>query len=163
MLFLRSKKIKCPIEFNTRVPPMTVKFQMIRLVGAGLWSLLHFCISASAQTPVCPNSPQLFGLLRQDEDNQYLSNSTCRQDYWDRLKCVPLGSNEERFLTVGGEVREWYEGFRNASWGFGTQDENGYLLQRLTMYADIHAAPRVRFFVQLTSDIEAGRNGGRGR
>jgi hypothetical protein len=106
---------------------------------------------------------QFQGISGHDVDNQYLSNSTCRQDYWDRLKCVPLGSNEERFLTVGGEVQEWYEGFRNASWGFGTQDENGYLLQRLTMYADIHAAPRVRFFVQLTSDIEAGRNGGRGR
>jgi hypothetical protein len=103
--------------------------------------------------------PLAYGLLRQDEDYRYLSNLTCRQDFWDR-KYVPLGSNENRFITVGGEVREWYEGFRNASWGLGTQDDNGYPLQRLTTYADIHAAPRIRVFVRLTSDIEAGRNGG---
>src|SRR6266481_2094231 len=53
-----------------------------------------------------------------------------------------------------------YEGYRNASRGLGPQDTNGYLLQCLSIYSDIHAAPRIRLFVQLTSDIEAGRNGG---
>jgi len=72
----------------------------------------------------------------------------------------PLGANEDRYLTFGGEIREWYEGFRNASWGLGAQDDNGYLLQRLSTYANIHAAPRLRFFVQLASAIEAGRSGG---
>ena len=38
-----------------------------------------------------------------------------------------------RLITVGGEVREWYEGFRNANWGLGTQDDNGYLLQLSAM------------------------------
>jgi hypothetical protein len=108
----------------------------------------------------CPDSPPPYGLLRQDEDYQYLSNLTCRRDFWDHLKYVPFGSDESRFVTFGGEDREWYEGFRNASWGFGPQDDNGYLLQRLTAYADVHAATRIRVFVQLTSDIEAGRNGG---
>ncbi|HEY4381441.1 MAG TPA: alginate export family protein [Acidobacteriaceae bacterium] len=109
---------------------------------------------------ICPVRPPPYGLLRQDEDYRFLRNPTCRRDNWDRFKYVPLGSNEDRFITVGGEVREWYEGFDNAIWGLGSQDDSGYLLQRLSTYADIHAAPRVRFFVQLTSGIEAGRNGG---
>ena len=73
---------------------------------------------------------------------------------------MQLGSNADTFFTLGGEIREWYEGYRNTSWGSGPQDQQGYLLQRLSIYGDIHASPRVRFFVQLTSDIEAGRTGG---
>jgi hypothetical protein len=132
---------------------------MIRILCSGLWILLTVCGTVFAQTE-CPNTSQAYGLLRQDEDYRYLSNPACRHDYWDRLKYVQLGSNKDMFLTFGGEIREWYEGFRDANWGASPQDANGYLLQRLSIYADIHAASRIRFFVQLTSDIEAGRNGG---
>jgi hypothetical protein len=112
-----------------------------------------------AQTD-CPIQPPAYALLRQDEDYRYVLNPACRDDYWDRVKYVPLGSNADTFFTLGGEIREWYEGYRNASWGSGPQDTNGYLLQRLSIYSDIHATPRIRLFVQLTSDIEEGRNGG---
>jgi len=108
----------------------------------------------------CPDRPPPYQLLRQDEDYWYLKNPMCRVDFWDQRKHVRLGSGDDRFLVLGGEVREWYEGFRNANWGRGTQDGNGYLLQRLTLHTDVHVAPRVRFFVQFTSGIEAGRNGG---
>jgi alginate export protein len=132
---------------------------MIRFACAGLSVLLPLSSRVFAELP-CPNSPPPYGLLRQDEDYRYLRNPTCRHYDWDRIKYVPLGANEDRYLNFGGEIREWYEGFRNASWGLGTQDDNGYLLQRLSTCADIHAAPRLRFFVQLTSAIEAGRSGG---
>src|SRR5258708_2279273 len=133
--------------------------KMVGFACAGLSVLLPLSSRIFAQS-TCPNSPPPYGLLRQDEDYRYLSNPTCRHDYWDHLKYVPLGANEDRYLTFGGEIREWYEGFRNASWGLGTQDHDSYLLQRLSTYFDIHAAPRLRFFVQLTSAIEAGRTGG---
>src|ERR1700692_4374511 len=89
-------------------------FEMIRIVCSGLWILLTVCGTVFAQAQ-CPNTPQAYRLLRQDEDYQYLSNPACRHDYWDRLKYVQLGSNKDKFLTLGGEIREWYEGFRNAS------------------------------------------------
>lgn len=108
----------------------------------------------------CPTGPPPYELLRQDEDYRYLSNPACSNDEWDRFKYVRLGSDADTFFTLGGEVREWYEGYRNANWGYGSQDTNGYLLQRLSIYSDIHAARRVRLFVQLTSGIEAGRTGG---
>jgi hypothetical protein len=73
---------------------------------------------------------------------------------------VRLGTSDDSVLTIGGEVREWYEGFRNALWRVGPQDDNGYLLQRLSAYGDFHISRRIRFFAQLTSNIEAGRNGG---
>ena len=98
---------------------------MLRVVYAGLLVLIPLSSALFAQS-VCPDSPPPYGLLRQDEDYRYLSNPTCRQDSWDHLKYVPLGSNRDRFITIGGEMREWYEGFRNAIWGLGTQDDNGY-------------------------------------
>jgi hypothetical protein len=107
----------------------------------------------------CPDPPQ-YELLRQDEDYSYLRNEACKRDRWDALKYIRLGSSGDKYLTIGGEAREWYEGFRNFLWGVGPQDDNGYLLQRLTAFGDFHVSPRARFFVQLTSDIEAGRNGG---
>jgi hypothetical protein len=131
---------------------------MTRFVPSGLFVLVLAGDIVLAQTP-CPDGPP-YELLRQDETYSYLSNPACGNDYWDPLKYVPLGSDTDTFFTLGGEIREWYEGYRNASWGSGPQDRNGYLLQRLSIYSDIHAAPRIRLFVQLTSAIEAGRNGG---
>jgi len=115
-------------------------------------------ISSQAQ-PTCPNPPE-FEVLRQDEDYSYLRNSACKRDRWDSLKYMRLGSSGDSFLTIGGESREWYEGFRNFLWGVGPQDGNGYLLQRLMAYGDFHASRRIRFFAQLTSNLEEGRNGG---
>jgi len=98
-------------------------------VRASLCFFVLFCDSAFGQ---CPSSPPRYGLLRQEEDYGYLRDRACRQENLDRLKYVSLGSNEDTFLTLGGEIREWYEGFRNATFGSGPQDDNGYLLQRLT-------------------------------
>jgi hypothetical protein len=122
--------------------------------------LFFFCSGGSvwAQS-ICP-APEAYALLRQDEDYSYLRNPACRQDSWDAVKYISRNGNGDHFLTIGGEIREWYEGFRNASYGIGPQDGNGYLLQRITVYGDWRARDRVRFFGQLTSDIEAGRHGG---
>lgn len=114
--------------------------------------------SAWAQ-PDCPKR-QAYGLLRQDEDYQYLHDRSCREDFWDPVKYVRLKADGSRYLTVGGEIRGWYERFHNANWGAGPQDANGYFLQRITLYNDFHLGARIRWFQQLTSDLEAGRNGG---
>jgi Alginate export len=120
--------------------------------------LTWFVGVAEAQSPKGCSPPSEYALLRQDEDYSELKNPACRQDFWDPLKFIPFGLNG--YLTIGGEAREWYEGFRNANWGRGPQDHNGYLLQRLSLYGDWHISSRVRFFGQLSSSIEAGRNGG---
>src|SRR5271156_5036449 len=98
--------------------------------------------SARAQTS-CPTptqwSPYLgdYSLLRQDDDYSYLRDPACRNDFWDPVKFIPLNSSAaDGYLTIGGEIREWYEGFHNASWGLGPQDGNGYLLQRVSLLSD---------------------------
>src|SRR5258708_13817671 len=116
------------------------RLKMIRFACAGLSVLLPLSSRVFAQSP-CPSDPQPYALLRQDEDYRYLSNPTCRHDDWDRFKYVPLGANEDRYLTFGGEIREWYEGFRIPSLGLRTQDDKGYPLHRLSTYPAIPPAP----------------------
>jgi hypothetical protein len=98
---------------------------MARFVSPVLFVLTLAGRTMFAQTP-CPSGPPAFELFRQDEDYRYLSNSACNSHYWDRLKYVQLGSNADTFFTLGGEIREWYEGYRNANWGSGPQDKQGY-------------------------------------
>jgi len=129
-------------------------------VPLSLWIFILSMISvpASAETP-CPAPPR-YALLRQDEDYSYLRDATCKRDSLDAIKFIPLNTQGDQYLTLGGEAREWYEVFHNANWGAGPQDSNGYLLQRLSTYADWHFGDSFRLFGQLSSAIEDGRNGG---
>ena len=115
-------------------------------------------ISAWADT-ACP-APPPYALLRQDEDYSYLRDAKCRRDFMDPIKFIPLSTQKDQYLSLGGDVREWYEAFQNANWGFGPQDKNGYLLQRISAYADWHLGDGIRLFGQLSSETEDGRNGG---
>jgi hypothetical protein len=101
-----------------------------------------------------------YALLRQDENYDYLDDPNCKGDFWDSLKRIPLSSDGHRYVTIGGQLREWYERFDNANWGSGPQDDNGYLLHRLSLFGDFHISDRIRFFAQLTNNMVAGRNGG---
>jgi hypothetical protein len=83
------------------------------------------CLTASALAQPACSAFSEYALLRQDEDYRYLRNPACRRDFWDPVKFIPLNSEHDRYVTIGGEIRERYEGFRNATWGEGPQDGNG--------------------------------------
>ena len=150
----------CPASRRAEVPLQCWNDPMRSRLLTTLILLARLVPPAEAQSPQSCFPPSAYALLRQDEDYSDLNNPACRQDFWDPVKFIPFDSEGHDYLTIGGEVREWYEGFRNANWGAGPQDSNGYLLQRISLFSDWHFSRRVRFFAQLTSDIEAGRNGG---
>ena len=59
-----------------------------------------------------------YRLLHADEDLSYLANPLMRgHDWLDPLKYIPLGHRENWYLTIGGEMRQWFEGYRNENWG----------------------------------------------
>lgn len=92
----------------------------------------------------CP-APPSYALLRHDEDYSYLQDPACRRASLDAIKFISLGSKDQ-YLTLGGELREWYEIFGNANWRVGPQDRDGYLLQRLSTYTDWHFGDGIRLF-----------------
>lgn len=116
---------------------------------------------------ICPsfsawadNERPPFNSSRYKEDYSFLKNPGNRTDFFDPVKYIPLNKSESLYLTLGGETRQQYEFIDNNNWGKGVQDNDGYYLQRYLVHGDLHAGERTRFFVQLMSGIETGRNGG---
>ena len=120
-------------------------------------------IFAAAQTTApnpspSPTSPS-FQSLRYDEDYGYLKDKSKRAESLDKLKYISLG-REDFYVSLGGEARVRYEYYDHAAFGTGTQDPNGYLLQRYLFHSDWHLGKKFRVFAQLQSSLVNGRRGG---
>src|SRR5262245_51810880 len=112
------------------------------------------------QTNSSPPVPPAYKQLRYDEDYGYLRDRAKHSDPFDAVKLIPFGSEDDRYLSLGGEIRQRYEYFHNPVWGQDVNDPNGYWLQRYMLHTDVHLGNRVRFFGQIKSGIELGREGG---
>ncbi len=77
----------------------------------------------------------------------------------DRLKRIPLGDTDKRFLSLGGSIREQLEGYRNRDFGFSDANDDVYLLHRLLLHADLHASESVRMFAEVGNTLIEGRQG----
>src|SRR5437867_2972132 len=93
----------------------------------------------------------VFKLIRYDESYAYLRDPSQRSEYLDAIKFIPLTTNGEWYLTLGGEIRERYEYYHNSLWGRGPQDAVGYLLERYVIHADTHFREYFRVFAQFKS------------
>src|SRR4051794_22771655 len=113
-------------------------------------------MSSVAQESAAP----AFKTIRYEEDYSYLRDKTRQRELLDTIKFIPLSSDRLAYLTLGGEIRERYEYFHNSLWGQGPQDENGYLLQRFMLHANVHLTDSFRLFTEFKSGLEEGRTGG---
>ena len=124
---------------------------------------LKICVVAflilSFQVLFFAQTPPPFQSLRYDEDYGYLKDKAKRQETLDKLKYISL-RRENWFVSLGGEARFRYETYRNASFGAGVQDKNGYFLGRFLFHSDWHFGKKFRVFAQFQSGIQRGRNGG---
>ena len=106
-------------------------------------------------------SAQSFKLLRYDENYGSLRDST--RNFYENLKFVSLNSENNFYLSFGGEARYEYVDFNNEDWGRLNIGRNNFLLQRYDLHADLHLGKTFRVFVQLRSALQDGRiNGSRG-
>jgi hypothetical protein len=99
-----------------------------------------------------------YSLLRENEDWSFLSNSSNRDDFWDPLKYIPLGTNGS-YVSLGAEVREVFQQVGNDNWGKQNYT-NTFFLQRYMVHSDWHLGNWFRVFVQLKSGLEDFRAGG---
>jgi hypothetical protein len=91
-----------------------------------------------------------------DEDLQYLRNPECRTSVLDAIQFIPLGQNDNNY---GFWIRERGEYISNPN--FSDQPPgNAYLMQRYFLHTDLHLGEHFRFFGELASSLENGRNGG---
>ena len=70
-------------------------------------------------------------------------------DFWDRLKFIPLTADQSVWLTLGGQVREREEYYRQYLFGASQpKQSDGYLLSRYRLSADVHVSPYFRVFAE---------------
>src|SRR5436190_8274189 len=106
-----------------------------------------------------PLTPPGYKMLRFDEDYSYLTNQANRTDLFDPVKYIPLRQDDPLwFATIGGELRERYEGHYDPSFGIGGKGSDSYLLQRITLLTDVHLGDRLRFFTEGISGIIEGES-----
>jgi hypothetical protein len=103
-----------------------------------------------------PSLPPSYQMLRFDENYSCLSNAVNRTDIFDPIKYIPFSTNYPSwYLTLGGELRERFEGNYDPNFGIGASADS-YDLQRITFLADLHLGPRVRFFGEGISGLQFG-------
>ena len=129
-----------------------------------LWLLPSLAIAWVLRAQASDDSTSLSGpafrQLRYDENYSYLRDASRSVDLFDSIKFIPLSANSNYYLTMGGEIRERYEYYHNTLWGRGPQDQDGYLLQRYLLHADVHFEDYFRIFTQFKSGLEENRSGG---
>src|SRR5437762_5846688 len=85
-------------------------------------------------------------------------------DFWDRLKFIPLSPDQNVWLTIGGQARERGEYFRQFLFGNSEpKQSDGYLLSRYRLIADLHVTRYFRMFAEGKSSLALDRDlvGGR--
>jgi hypothetical protein len=115
---------------------------------------------AQAQEAKEAFTPPPYLMLRYDENYSYLADPEKRTDFWDPIKDIPLSGRGDWNLSFGGEARERYEYYHNNRWNPASPDQDGYLLQRYLLHADLHAGEAFRVFAQLQTSLEDWRAGG---
>lgn len=104
-----------------------------------------------------PNPPP-YTILRYNERYDYLADPKNRKDFFDPIKYIPLSdSDQQSYLSLGGELRERYENQHQAGFGTGPLPNQSYLLQRIALSADLHVDQRLRVFVQGLSGLQFGQ------
>ena len=134
-------------------------------------SLVHGVLPAVAQASQAtsqPNRPayQIGSAGRFNEDWSVLRGVDLDKtdDFWDRLKFIPLTPDQNVWLTIGGQARERGEYFRQFLFGDSEpKQSDGYLLSRFRLLADLHVTRYVRMFAEgrtafaLDRELQGGR------
>jgi hypothetical protein len=114
--------------------------------------------AASAEETETPKPPPAFLPLRFNEDYSRLADPTVHIDAFDPLKYLRLRADDPTwYLSFGGELRERVELVSNPDFGLGVR-RDGYLLQRITLEADLHLSNRLRFYVEGISGLIWDKN-----
>jgi hypothetical protein len=87
---------------------------------------------------------------------------TQASDWAEPLNRIRLDKSGDVYLSLGGELRERYEYYREPLFGIRGLARDDYLLHRLLLGFDLHAGDSFRFYLQLGSHFEAGKRAPRG-
>lgn len=121
-------------------------------------------VTARAQAPVEPAAPvplRTYHALRYEDDWSFLRDAALRSDWLDPIKYHALRKGDpSSFVSLGGEFRQSAEDVHHDVWSTAPPTVKTFALERFQLHADVHLNQRFRFFLQLESGLEEGRDGG---
>jgi len=80
-------------------------------------------------------------------------------DFWDRLKYIPLTADQNVWLSLGGQIRERVEYFDQFQFGSSAPKRSDtYLLSRFRLNADLHVTPYFRIYAEGRSALATDRD-----
>jgi hypothetical protein len=103
---------------------------------------------------------QIGSAVRYDEDWSVLRGWDLSQtdDFWDRVKFIPLTKDQNVWLTLGGQVRERLEYFNEFEFDASAPEvSDAYLLSRFRLSADLHVSRYFRIFAEGKSALSTDR------
>src|SRR5712692_1196847 len=149
------------------------RFGIIVVLGLALHSLsfVHGVPGAWAQSSQAATEPkrpayQLGSAGRFNEDWSVLRGVDLDKtdDFWDRLKFIPLSPDQNVWLTIGGQARERGEYYRQYLFGASEpKQSDAYLLSRYRLSADLHVTQYFRMFAEGRSAFALDRELAGGR
>jgi len=77
------------------------------------------------------------------------------QNWYHRLKYKRISKNA--YVSFGGDFRTQYLIMDNEGWNSDTRDDDGYLLTRWLLHADLHLSRNVRVYAELQSALANSR------
>lgn len=89
--------------------------------------------------------------------NDVISIDSTNQSFYYKIKQITLSEESKTFLFFGAENRTQYQLFKNENWDERYRDDNGFILNRALLYADLKIGTSFRFFSQLQSSTAIGR------
>jgi hypothetical protein len=100
--------------------------------------------------------PDPFRLVRSDEtyDPRRLAPGVAPAP--EPYKYLPLAEGGATWLSLGGELRERYEGMDAPRFGIGSRSDS-YVVQRMLFHADLHAGSHLRLYAELGDHRVFGR------
>ena len=147
-----------------QVPNLLTKVRVTARVFFSGFVLALASGSAYAQTALdpasaCPSGYSSLPQMTYEENFKYLATPGCRTSFLNPIQFVPLGQNENNYLSFGFWIRERGEYASNPDFS-DKPSGNAYLMQRYFLHMDLHLGERFRFFGELASSLVDGRNGG---
>src|SRR6058998_2991069 len=152
------------------LPPRRLCLAIIGGVALQSLSLVQNVVpvwAQAGQTASEPNRPayQIGSAGRFNEDWSALRGVDLGKtdDFWDRLKFIPLTEDGSVWFTLGGQARERAEYFRQFQFGASEpKQSDAYLLSRFRLTADLHVTPYFRMFAGKSSfaldlELQGGR------
>lgn len=126
------------------------------LIAIGLALLPHVLPAADPENLIVSPAPAGYKALRFEEDYSTLADPGNRRDVFDNLRYIPLSeSSPHWFLSLGGELRERFEAIDHDNFGIQGGSDS-FLLQRITLLADVHLGSQFRVFVSGVSGLVWG-------